>query len=91
MIATTPGAPPPAATPTDTAPAPTAAAPDPTAPPAAAPLAAQAGAFLGGLAVVPGQIVSLGQDHDILAAEGLVGTSLGLSLVLCELRRRKLV
>ena len=54
--------------------------------------------FLGDLAVIPDRLASLQQDprthalhRDLIAAEALVVTSLLLSLVLLELRRRERV
>ena len=52
----------------------------------------------GGLAVLPGALAALGKDPrtnqlnlDVIAAEALVAVSIGLCILLTELRRRRLV
>ena len=85
--------------------APASVAPAATASPTAAPAAPSVSvepsgpaSLFGGLAVLPGALASLGKDArtnqlnlDVIAAEALVAVSIGLCILLTELRRRHLV
>lgn len=74
------------------------AAPAAPAPPSVSIQPSEPASLFGGLAVLPGALASLGKDPrtnrlnlDVIAAEALVAVSIGLCILLTELRRRHLV